>query len=58
MPRQYLQTRNNIISVLREFNARGGGRIHARVIDTEKYTPEAREAQDRYNIRPRPLPIF
>ena len=58
VPRQYLQTRNNIISVLREFNARGGGRIHARVIDTEKYTPEAREAQDRYNIRPRPLPIF
>ncbi len=58
VPRRYLQTRNNIISVLREFNARGGGRIHARVIDTEKYTPEGREAQDRYNLRPQPLPIF
>ena len=58
VPRRYLQTRNNIMSVLREFNARGGGRIHARIIDTEKYTPAAREAQDRYNIRPQPLPIF
>ena len=58
VPRRYLQTRNNIISVLREFNARGGGRIHARVIDTEKYTAEAREAQDRHNIRPQPLPLF
>jgi ABC-2 type transport system permease protein len=58
VPRRYLQTRNNIVNALREFNALGGGAIQTRVIETEKYTPEAREAQERYNIQPRPIPIF
>ena len=58
VPRSYLQTRNNIVNVLREFNALGGGTIQTRVIETEKYTPEAREAQERYNIQPRPIPMF
>ncbi len=58
VPRNYLQTRNNIVAMLREFDALGGDRVHARVIDTEKYTDQAREAQDRYNIRPRPLSPF
>jgi len=58
VPRNYLQTRNNIVAMLREFDALGGDRVHARVIETEKYTDQAREAQDRYNIRPRPLSPF
>ncbi|MCY4588296.1 MAG: Gldg family protein [Bryobacterales bacterium] len=58
VPRRYLQSRNNIVNVLREFNALGGGAIQTRVIETEKYTPEAREAQERYDIQPRPIPIF
>lgn len=58
VPRSYLQSRNNIVNVLREFNALGGGGIQTRVIETEKYTPEAREAQERYNIQPRPIPMF
>ncbi len=57
-PRRYLETRNNIVALLREFDSIGGGAVHAQVIDTEKYTDEAREAQDRYNIRPRPIPVF
>ncbi len=55
VPRRYLQARNDIVAVLREFRAIGGGRVYTRVIETEPYTPEAREAQDRYGIRPRPL---
>ena len=58
VPRSYLQTRNNIITLLREFDAMGGGRIHSRIVMTEKYTPEAREAQERYNINARPLPVW
>ncbi len=58
VPRRYLETRNNIVAMLREFDSIGGGAVHARVIDTEKYTEQAREAQDRYNIRPRPVPVF
>ncbi len=57
-PRRYLETRNNIIALLREFDSIGGDRIHARLVETEKYTEAANEAQDRYNIRPRPIPVF
>lgn len=56
VPRGYLEARNNIVTMLREFDAAGGARVHSRVIETDKYTPEAREAQDRFNIRSRELP--
>ncbi len=58
VPRRYLQARNNIITLLREFDARGGDRVFARVVPTEKYTDEAREAQEKFNIRPRPVPVW
>lgn len=56
VPRRYVQTRNNIVSMLREFDSRGGGSVHANIIATEKFTPESREARDRFNIGPRPVP--
>ena len=56
VPRRYVQARNNIISLLREFDSRGGSRVHANIIPTEQFTPEAREARDRFDIRPRPVP--
>jgi ABC-2 type transport system permease protein len=56
VPRAYLEARSNIVSMLREFTALGRGRIHARLIETEKYTPAAREAQERYNIRAQDVP--
>ncbi len=55
VPRAYLQARNDIVTALREIDALGGDGIYAQVIDTEKYTDEAREAQDRYDVRPRGL---
>lgn len=58
VPRRYLQTRNNIVSVLRELDAMGGDRIHAQILETEKYSPAAREAQDLYSIRPRPIAVW
>ena len=57
-PRRYLETRNNIVGMLREFDAIGGDAVFARIVETEKYTDEATEAQDRYNIRPAPIPPF
>lgn len=56
VPRRYVQTRNNIVSMLREFDARGGDRIHANIIATEKFTPESREARDRFDIQSRTVP--
>ncbi len=56
VPRSYLEARSNLVALLREFDAVAGERLHARVVSTLKYTPEAREAQERYDIRPQRLP--
>ncbi len=56
VPRHFVQTRSNIVSMLREFDARGGDKIHANIIATEKFTEESREARDRFDIQPRPVP--
>ncbi len=58
VPRSYLVPRNNVTSLLREIQALGKGRIHTKVIETEKYTPEAREAQERFNIRAQRVPAY
>ncbi len=56
VPRRYVQARSNIVSLLRQFDSRGGGKIHANIIATEPFTPEAREARERFSIRARPVP--
>ena len=56
VPRSHLPTRNNLINLLRELSALGGDRLQARIVETETYTPQAREAQERFNIRPRRVP--
>ncbi|MBM3789987.1 MAG: ABC transporter, partial [Acidobacteria bacterium] len=58
VPRAYLPVRTDIITLLREFEAVGRGLIHTQVVDTEKYTPEAREAQERFDIRTHEVPAY
>ncbi|MBM3723914.1 MAG: ABC transporter [Acidobacteria bacterium] len=57
VPKAYLAARNNLAALIREFDAAGGEAVHARVIETVKYSAEAREALDRYGIRPVRLPV-
>lgn len=57
VPRPYIQTRRNLISFLREFSALGRGRIYTRIVETVKYSPEAREARERYGIEPQRVPV-
>jgi len=52
VPRAYLQVRNTLSSFLREFQAIGRDRVNVRIIETVKYSPEAREARERYGILP------
>ncbi len=52
VPRSYLQVRNNLITFLREFAAIGRERVNVRITETVKYSPEAREARERYGISP------
>ncbi|MXX02716.1 MAG: ABC transporter [Gemmatimonadetes bacterium] len=56
VPESYVQTRSSLIDVLKELDAVGGSRVQVRIQATEMYTPEAREASERFGITPRELP--
>lgn len=56
VPRSYLDARNSLVGMLREFEAVGGDAIHSKVIETTKYSPAAREAEERYSIQPYRVP--
>ncbi len=56
VPRSYLEVRANLAAFLREFSAVGQQRVYARIIETVKYSPEAREARERYGIEPYRVP--
>ncbi len=57
VPRSFIQTRTNLVRMLREFDSIGGEAVHRKIIDTEKYSPEAREAQERFSIRAQAVPV-
>ena len=52
VPKSYVDARNNLAGTLREISAYGGQAINTKITETLKYTPQAREAQDRWGIRP------
>ncbi len=56
VPESYIQTRSSLIDVLKELDAVGGSRVQVRIQATEMYSPEAREARERFGIAPRQLP--
>lgn len=53
VPETYIQTRMNIISVLKEFESRSGGKITVRFHEIKPFTEAAMIAAERYNITPR-----
>lgn len=55
-PRSYARVRANLVNTLREFTAAGRDRIQPRIVETVKYSPEAREARERYGIHPYRVP--
>ena len=57
VPRAYVDARNTLSAMLREFDAAGGEAVHVRINETVKYSPQAREALERFNIRPVRVPV-
>jgi ABC-2 type transport system permease protein len=51
VPPPYVQTRETLLGLLRQYEAYAGGKIQLRVVAAEPYTAEAREASDK-GIRP------
>ncbi|RPI29867.1 MAG: ABC transporter [Acidobacteria bacterium] len=57
VPRSYMQVRANLVRMLREFDEIGGEAVHKKIYETEKYSAEAREAQERFSIRASAVPV-
>jgi ABC-2 type transport system permease protein len=53
VPREYVQTKSDVIGLLKEFAARGGDRVRLNLVPTELYSPAARDAEKRFGIEPK-----
>jgi ABC-2 type transport system permease protein len=52
VPESYVEQRETLLGLLKEYDAIGGDRIHLRIVETERYSTEARLAEDQFGIRP------
>ncbi len=55
VPEEYVQTRLNLLTVLREVDSIAGDAVTVRITPTEPYSSEAAEAQDQFGIRAQPV---
>ena len=51
VPESYVQTRLNLIAMLREIASRGGNKVSVQIYDTEKFSEEAQRAEELYGIQ-------
>ena len=55
VPANYIETRDNLLGLLREYDKRGGDAVQVAVYRPDRYSEEAREAQEQFNIGPVPV---
>jgi ABC-2 type transport system permease protein len=53
VPEPYIQTRLNLLTMLRELKARAGDMMEMEINETEKFGPMAERARKRYDITPK-----
>ena len=53
VPREYVTVKSTLLNKLREYAALGGDKVRLNLVETELYSPAARDAQKRFGIEPR-----
>lgn len=53
VPREFVETKADLIGLLKEYAARGGDRVRLNLVETELFSPEARDAEKRFGIEPK-----
>ena len=53
VPREFVEIKSDLLGLLKEYEARSGGKIRLNLVPTELYSTQAREAEKRFGIEPR-----
>ena len=53
VPREFVEVKADLLGLLKEYEARSGGKIRLNLVPTELYSTQAREAEKRFGIEPR-----
>jgi ABC-2 type transport system permease protein len=52
VPREYVEVKADVLGLLKEYQARSGGKIRLNLVPTEVFSEEARQAEKRFGIEP------
>jgi ABC-type transport system involved in multi-copper enzyme maturation permease subunit/ABC-type uncharacterized transport system involved in gliding motility auxiliary subunit len=58
VPREYVEVRTNLINTLDQLAAMGGNRILLNLVETDRFSPQARDAEERFGITARRVPVL